>query len=192
DMSYVIITHAYDVTLNVDIMKFCPKCGKELKQVKSASKLMLQSSKDPSKSPLDVHFEGAVHMPSGAFARIKEKYLVLHGKFLYQYKRQKKTLPECTLFIQGYFVESEHWCDALERATHTVDIRKYYDIKDQLGKGSFAQVFRAEEKQTNRIVAVKVIEKKAIDGKQKEYIRVELSVMKLVRHPNVVKLENVF
>jgi serine/threonine protein kinase len=39
---------------------------------------------------------------------------------------------------------------------------------------------------------VKVIEKKLIDAKQKEYLRIELSIMKLVKHPNVISLERVF
>ena len=63
---------------------------------------------------------------------------------------------------------------------------------ESLGKGSFAEVRIASEKESGRKVAVKIIQKKVIDGKQKEYIRIEMSVMKLVNHPNVMALEQVF
>jgi len=88
--------------------------------------------------------------------------------------------------------DANKWLEALEVAAQTVSIRKYYELGETLGTGSFASVRIAKEKATGRRVAVKIIEKKVIDGKQKEYIRIEMSVMKLVRHPNVMRLEQVF
>jgi len=88
--------------------------------------------------------------------------------------------------------DANKWLEALEISAQTVSISKYYELGEVLGKGSFAQVCQAKEKQSGRKVAVKIIEKKVIDGKQKEYIRIEMSVMKLVRHPNVMRLEQVF
>ena len=88
--------------------------------------------------------------------------------------------------------DANKWLEALEISAQTVSISKYYELGEILGKGSFAQVCQAKEKQSGRRVAVKIIEKKVIDGKQKEYIRIEMSVMKLVRHPNVMRLEQVF
>ena len=88
--------------------------------------------------------------------------------------------------------EASRWLEALELSAQTVSIRKFYSLGEVLGKGSFAEVQEATEKATGRKVAVKIIEKKVIDGKQKEYIRIEMSVMKLVRHPNVMRLEQVF
>jgi len=88
--------------------------------------------------------------------------------------------------------EARKWLESLEISAQTVSISKYYELQDLLGKGSFAQVCNAREKSSGRRVAVKIIEKKHIDGKQKEYIRIEMSVMKLVRHPNVMRLEQVF
>lgn len=88
--------------------------------------------------------------------------------------------------------EAKTWLDKLEISAQTTNINKYYDLGTRLGKGTFAEVREATEKSTQRKVAVKIIEKKVIDGKQKEYIRIEMSVMKLVRHPNVMRLEQVF
>eukprot|EP01083_Nonionella_stella_P285590 972175_1 len=88
--------------------------------------------------------------------------------------------------------DANKWLEILEISAQTVSISRYYELGDILGKGSFAHVCKAKEKLSGRKVAVKIIEKKIIDGKQKEYIRIEMSVMKLVRHPNVMRLEQVF
>merc|ERR1719320_1830760 len=93
---------------------------------------------------------------------------------------------------EGEGMEARRWLEALEISAQTVSVTKYYELGVVIGKGSFAEVRRATEKQTRREVAVKIIEKKVIDGKQKEYIRIEMSVMKLVRHPCVMRLEQVF
>ena len=88
--------------------------------------------------------------------------------------------------------ESLKWKQMLETAARTTSITKFYELGKLLGKGSFAEVRIAVNKKTKDKVAVKIIEKKVIDGKQKEYIRIEMSVMKLVFHPNVMRLEHVF
>ena len=95
-------------------------------------------------------------------------------------------------FYTSHEDEAKKWTEKLELAAQTVSIEKFYDMGNSLGKGSFAEVRIAKEKESGREVAVKIIQKKVIDGKQKEYIRIEMSVMKLVNHPNVMKLEQVF
>ena len=95
-------------------------------------------------------------------------------------------------FYTSKYDEAQKWHEALELAAQTVSIEKFYQMGESLGKGSFAEVRVATEKESNRKVAVKIIQKKVIDGKQKEYIRIEMSVMKLVNHPNVMALEQVF
>ncbi|MBN3287907.1 KCC1A kinase, partial [Polyodon spathula] len=47
----------------------------------------------------------------------------------------------------------------------TADIKEIYNFKDVLGTGAFSEVVLAEEKRTNRLVAIKCITKKALEGK---------------------------
>ncbi|GAA6083107.1 calcium/calmodulin-dependent protein kinase type 1 [Tachysurus ichikawai] len=48
----------------------------------------------------------------------------------------------------------------------TTEIKDNYDFKEVLGTGAFSEVVLAEEKSTQRLVAVKCIPKKALEGKE--------------------------
>lgn len=67
-----------------------------------------------------------------------------------------------------------------------------YELGRQLGQGTFAKVYRARELKTGMNVAIKVIDKeKILKVGMIEQIKREISVMRLVRHPNVVELYEV-
>lgn len=62
-----------------------------------------------------------------------------------------------------------------------------------LGKGTFAKVYYGKEIVSGESVAIKVINKEQVKKKDglMEQIKREISVMRLVRHPNVVELKEV-
>lgn len=61
-----------------------------------------------------------------------------------------------------------------------------------LGKGTFAKVYYGKEITTGEGVAIKVIDKDKVKKEgMMEQIKREISVMRLVRHPNVVNLKEV-
>nr|XP_043625717.1 CBL-interacting serine/threonine-protein kinase 20 [Erigeron canadensis] len=67
-----------------------------------------------------------------------------------------------------------------------------YELGRLLGHGTFAKVYHARNLKTNKSVAVKVIEKeKVMQNGLIDQIKREISVMRLVRHPNVVQLYEV-
>ena len=64
-----------------------------------------------------------------------------------------------------------------------------YELGRLLGQGTFAKVYYARSTITNQSVAVKVIDKdKVIKNGQADHIKREISVMRLVKHPNVIEL----
>ncbi|KAL6865027.1 hypothetical protein ACP4OV_016178 [Aristida adscensionis] len=64
-----------------------------------------------------------------------------------------------------------------------------YEVGRLLGQGTFAKVYHARNIVTLQSVAIKVIDKdKIFKVGLMEQIRREISVMKLVRHPNIVQL----
>ena len=69
-----------------------------------------------------------------------------------------------------------------------------YIIGELLGKGAFAQVFKAREKNTGKIFAVKKIDKSAIDRQPilKRLLQTELQVMHNIKHPNILHLHKYF
>ncbi|XP_049393219.1 CBL-interacting serine/threonine-protein kinase 20-like [Solanum stenotomum] len=73
----------------------------------------------------------------------------------------------------------------------TISMHKY-EIGKLLGQGTFAKVYHARNLKTGQIVAVKVIDKeKVMKVGLIDQIKREISVMRLIRHPNVVELYEV-
>ncbi|XP_006658129.1 CBL-interacting protein kinase 2 [Oryza brachyantha] len=71
-------------------------------------------------------------------------------------------------------------------------LMKKYEMGKLLGQGTFAKVYHARNTETLESVAIKVIDKeKVLKGGLMDQIKREISVMKLVRHPNIVQLYEV-
>ncbi|WCJ34979.1 CBL-interacting protein kinase 2 [Euphorbia peplus] len=67
-----------------------------------------------------------------------------------------------------------------------------YEIGRLLGQGTFAKVYYARSIRTNQSVAIKVIDKeKILRVGLVDQIKREISVMRIVRHPNIVQLYEV-
>ncbi|KAF5756653.1 putative protein kinase CAMK-CAMKL-CHK1 family [Helianthus annuus] len=64
-----------------------------------------------------------------------------------------------------------------------------YDLGKLLGQGSFSKVYLARNVKTNEFVAIKVIDKEQImKGGLISHIKREISILRRVRHPNIVQL----
>ncbi|KAI3444003.1 hypothetical protein Pfo_000668 [Paulownia fortunei] len=67
-----------------------------------------------------------------------------------------------------------------------------YELGRLLGHGTFAKVYHARNLKTNKNVAMKVVGKeKVIRVGMMEQVKREISVMKMVHHPNIVELHEV-
>ncbi|KAL1213287.1 CBL-interacting serine/threonine-protein kinase 15 [Cardamine amara subsp. amara] len=67
-----------------------------------------------------------------------------------------------------------------------------YEVGRLLGQGTFAKVYHARNLKTADSVAIKVIDKESIlKVGMTEQIKREISVMRLLRHPNIVELHEV-
>merc|ERR1712051_609915 len=72
-------------------------------------------------------------------------------------------------------------------AHRTPTVEDKYDLKDVLGTGAFSQVRLAESRDDGQMYAVKIIDKKALKGKE-DSLENEIRVLKRLDHRNVVKL----
>ena len=64
-----------------------------------------------------------------------------------------------------------------------------YDLKEVIGKGKFGMVHLGIYKKTQQKVAVKIIKKERIKTTEdKELVRIEIGILKLCHHPNIVRL----
>ena len=70
-------------------------------------------------------------------------------------------------------------------------IANLYEMDQTIGQGHFAVVKLARHKFSNEKVAIKVIDKTKLDKLSREHLFQEVKCMKLVQHPNVVRLYEV-
>lgn len=63
-----------------------------------------------------------------------------------------------------------------------------YEIIEKLGEGAFGKVYKAKEKSSNRIVAIKqIIEGEDSFGGISTTTLRELSILSTLKHPNIIK-----
>uniref|UniRef100_A0A0N4ZG92 SNF-related serine/threonine-protein kinase n=1 Tax=Parastrongyloides trichosuri TaxID=131310 RepID=A0A0N4ZG92_PARTI len=74
---------------------------------------------------------------------------------------------------------------------HDARIAGLYDLEHTIGKGHFAVVRLAKHVFTGERVAIKVIDKTKLDHMSTNHIMQEVRCMKLVQHPNIVRLYEV-
>jgi len=88
--------------------------------------------------------------------------------------------------------ERERWVSALQHAAHVVPIEDDYVIGKELGRGRFSVVCECVHKLTGVHCAVKIIDKATIEPEEKGLLRTEIAVLKLVNHPNIIRMEGLY
>ena len=90
--------------------------------------------------------------------------------------------------------ESEYikWVEAIRKVVHYSNISELYEIKGNLGKGKFGQVKLGIHKESGKQVAIKIINKKYVEDMEFEEIKSEIDILKIAKHPNIIKLYDVF
>lgn len=70
-----------------------------------------------------------------------------------------------------------------------VVIKDVWELKEQIGKGSFAVVWKAQNRADGRLVAaVKEIATEKLNSKLTESLESEVAVLMRAKHPNIVAL----
>ena len=114
------------------------------------------------------------------------------GKFYIKIYSYDSTTEYKTLFASSK-AECEEWYTKMLKGAGNEDITLKYKMKETLGVGKFSTVrkgyLRSDESQQ---VAIKIVSKKYITEKEKEYIFNELAVLKLMNHPGIPKLYEIY
>ena len=71
-------------------------------------------------------------------------------------------------------------------------IKDVYKIEATIGKGSFATVKKAKNRETGERFVVKVLSKKKMTEEDKIAMQTEIEILKQVDHPNIVRLIDIF
>ncbi|CAG9312643.1 unnamed protein product [Blepharisma stoltei] len=85
------------------------------------------------------------------------------------------------------------WIEHLSAVSIFTDINSDFEIKCQIGQGTFSSVFLATDLSDNQTYAVKSISKSKLKTKDEiAAIKNEIKVMRALNHPNIVKLHRVY
>ncbi|KAJ2237510.1 Serine/threonine-protein kinase [Coemansia sp. RSA 1722] len=63
-----------------------------------------------------------------------------------------------------------------------------YELGQQIGKGSFATVYKGLNKRTNTLVAIKSVVRSSLTRRLLENLETEINILRTVRHPSIVEL----
>lgn len=75
---------------------------------------------------------------------------------------------------------------------NTIKFKRIYELKEELGKGSFATVKRAIHKKTGDVYAVKIIRKQELQPEELRAINDEVKIMSAIKHDHCVGLYDMF
>ena len=93
-------------------------------------------------------------------------------------KSPTKPTPSSTERAKGFAMR-------FEDHVHSDDPTTLFDLKERLGKGSFGSVFRAVNRKTGEVVAVKIIP--VADDESIEDVRREVSILQECENSHIVK-----
>lgn len=82
--------------------------------------------------------------------------------------------------------------NSLTLSSEFADIKDVYKMEKTIGYGTASKVKRARHRETNELVAVKIIQKKQLSKKDLSYVHQEIEIAKMLDHPNIVKIIDAF
>ena len=191
------------------------------KNVKNEQSVESATTKDDDDDLLDiqeeqcVQYEGYVYKYSQSQKKMKKTYFKLIGKDLYYYKQKeeknhrgmhnlsgvfegKKYLSIVILYKneKSYYFDNEQdfniWFEKLNAAVNNKSLFDKYEVKQKIGKGKFGLVKCGINKETNKPVAIKIMAKKNMDKSDLELAKVEIDILKIGQHPNIIKLYDIY
>ena len=110
----------------------------------------------------------------------------------------KKYLSIVILYKEekSYYFDNEEdyktWFEKLNLAIQNKSLFDKYEIKQKVGKGKFGLVKFGLNKETKKPVAIKIMAKKNMDKSDMELAKVEIDILKIGQHPNIIKLYDIF
>ena len=129
-----------------------------------------------------------MHNLSGVFIKKGDDYEYDGKKYLtivILYKKEK-----------SYYFDNENdfniWFEKLNKAINSKSLFDKYEVKQKIGKGKFGLVKLGINKETKKEVAIKIMAKKSMDKSDLELAKVEIDILKISQHPNIIKLYDIY
>ena len=140
------------------------------------------------KSEKKTNFVG-MHNLSGCFVQECNEKRMIDGVEFYTFEIFCKNKTR----TRKYYTKSHKICkefvENIKKAIGYVKFSDLYEMKEVIGKGKFGVVNLGIHKKTGQQVAIKILNKENIKTiEDKELVRIEIEILKLCHHPNIVRL----
>ena len=97
---------------------------------------------------------------------------------------------------KSYYFDNEQdfniWFEKLNQAIQNKSLFDKYEVRQKIGKGKFGLVKCGINKETKQQVAIKIMAKKNMDKSDLELAKVEIDILKIGQHPNIIKLYDIY
>lgn len=141
------------------------------------------------KSKTELKPIGVIFLSGSIISPIKDNFLsiielnVCTG----EHHPHQKRLLEC----ETNQIRNE-WVSKLQKASHIIPFETVYMLREKIGGGAFSSVYKCERIEDKKIFAVKIISKENLDSTSKANLKNEISILKLVSHPNIIHMDGFF
>ena len=132
-----------------------------------------------------------MHNLSGCFIQEggENEKILIEGKNFYIFEIFFNNKSKTRKYYTPDLEISKNFVTKIKEAIGYMKFSDFYEIKEVIGKGKFGVVNLGIHKKTQQQVAVKIINKDSIKTvEDKELVRIEIGILKLCHHPNVVRL----
>jgi hypothetical protein len=103
-----------------------------------------------------------------------------------------KEVEHITYLFARSVEKRREWIRTLRKGAKSVPFEDHYTQGVRIGRGRFSTVYECRNTLTGEHAAVKVVEKASLDNREAESLRTEIAILKLVNHPNIMRLREVF
>ena len=130
-----------------------------------------------------------MHNLSGCFVQESPERKFYENKELYCFEIYSKNKPKTRKYYTEEDLVRKSFVSTIKQAIGYVKFSDLYEIKEVIGKGKFGVVNLGIHKKTGKQVAIKILNKENIKTlEDKELVRIEIGILKLCHHPNIVRL----
>ena len=86
----------------------------------------------------------------------------------------------------------EDWVRLLRHESSNLSFEERYLAGPKLGNGKFSTVFQCQNKETQEVIAVKHIVKSSLTDRERDFLREEIQIIRLIAHSNIVMMKEVY
>ena len=140
------------------------------------------------KSEKKADFVG-MHNLSGCFVSESTDKREINGIEYYSFEIYCKNKSKNRKYYTNNEEIMKKFVENIKKAIGYVKFSDLYEMKEVIGKGKFGVVNLGIHKKTGQQVAIKILNKENMKTiEDKELVRIEIGILKLCHHPNIVRL----